>query len=481
MGNTNTPTTEVADIASRPNHLKLVSLTVDTFAGLDYSDKSLVIVFPEGENIAEFSGDQGVGKTSLANALSTLMGGDEPKNAINADKLTKGAALKFIDNGTEYESKLTKSAYTLKQITDVPGAKKAIATVSSPKTVLSNIVGPLGVSPDFLKGKSKGEDQIAWIKSMASQNTDLAAQEQEYKTMHDIAYKKRTQVNKDLQDLGSKITESTLYVWDNENKVFVQSENYKMAVQVESEAPKDRKELDEKFKSAEKKNSEYNNGKGRVVELESEAALKRQEIKRIEDEILRLQAQLETEKIKLTTTISHIQIGKDYVEKRKDAEQEYQAVRKEVMDYSEIEKIRNLIATTDSNLAAYNESARVKQELNDIMDGCEKGLKELAQKYTPNIEGLEVVVANIDSAKPEGVYYKGTNISHLCESELWDLCLQVWKHTGIRIVFIENSSSLGSEAIQRINWFAANGGYVFVTTMQRGYKELKVSFHKELK
>lgn len=481
MENTNTPTTEVADTASRPNHLKLVSLTVDTFAGLDYSDKSLVIVFPEGENIAEFSGDQGVGKTSLANALSTLMGGDEPKNAINADKLTKGAVLNFIDNGTAYESKLTKSAYTLKQITDVPGNKKATATVSSPKTVLSNIVGPLGVSPDFLKGKSKGEDQIAWIKSMVSQNTDLTTQEQEYKTTHDGAYKKRTQVNKDLQDLGSKITESTLYVWDNENKVFVQSENYKMAVQVESEAPKDRTELDEKFKAAEKKNSEYNNGKSRLLELSNKLSNHQSKIKSIEDEILNLQAQLATEKTKLAETEESITKGNEYVKERETAEQEYQSVRKEVMDYGEIEKIRNLISATDNNLAAYNESARVKQELNEIMDGCEKGLKELAQKYTPNIEGLEVVVANIDSARPEGVYYKGTNISHLCESELWDLCLQVWKHTGIRIVFIENSSSLGSEAIQRINWFAANGGYVFVTTMQRGYKELKVSFHKELK
>lgn len=480
MENTNT-TTEFVDIASRPNHLKLVSLTVDAFAGLDYSDKSLVIVFPEGENIAEFSGDQGVGKTSLANALSTLMGGDEPKNAVNADKLTKGAELEFVDNGTKYISKLTKSAYTLRQITDVPGAKKAVATVSSPKTVLSNIVGPLGVSPDFLKGKSKGEDQIAWIKSMVSQNTDLAAQEQEYKNLYDISYKKRTQINKDIQELRGKISDSALYVWDNENKVFVESANYQSSVEIEAAAPKDRTELDEKFKAAEKKNSEYNNGKSRLLDLNNKLSNHQSKIKSIEDEILNLQAQLATEKTKLAETEESITKGNEYVKEREAAEQEYQVARKEVMDYGNIETLRRLISDSKINLQDHAKAESAKRELEDIMTTCELELKNLAQKYTPNIEGLEVVVANIDSARPEGVYYKGTNIAHLCESELWDLCLQVWKHTGIRIVFIENSSSLGSEAIQRINWFAANGGYVFVTTMQRGYKELKVSFHKELK
>jgi putative ribosome biogenesis GTPase RsgA len=99
--------TEV-DVASRPNHLKLVSLDVTAFAGLDYTDKSLVIVFPEGKNITEFSGDQGMGKTSLANAISSLMGGDEPKNAVNSAKQTKAASLNFEANGNVYESRLTK-------------------------------------------------------------------------------------------------------------------------------------------------------------------------------------------------------------------------------------------------------------------------------------------------------------------------------------------------------------------------------------
>ncbi len=472
--------TEV-DVASRPNHLKLVSLDVTAFAGLDYSDKSLVIVFPEGENIAEFSGDQGVGKTSLANAISSLMGGEEPKNAVNSTKQTKAASLNFEVNGNVYESRLTKSAYQLKMITDMPNGKKAVSDVKSPKTMLANIVGAIGVSPDFLKNKSKGSEQIEWIKSMAAQNTDISQKEEEYKSIYAKAYSNRTEINKSLKECQRILNESGLYVWDAENKVYVESADYATHVNIEAEAPKDRIALDKKFAEAELRNQQLQNGKGRVAELENEAGFKRHEIKRIEDEILRLQAQLETEKQKLTATEENIQKGKTYVEERKDAEKEYTEIRKEVMDYGNIETLRKMLAESKQTLDNYTTYEQAKMECEAIMDTCEADLKVLTQKYTPPIEGLEVIVANIDSAKPEGVYYKGTNIAHLCESELWDLCLQVWKCTGIRVVFIENSSSLGSDAVQRINWFANNGGYVFITTMQRGYKELKVSFHKELK
>lgn len=472
--------TEV-DIASRPNHLKLVSLDVTAFAGLDYTDKSLVIVFPEGKNITEFSGDQGMGKTSLANAISSLMGGEEPKNAVNSTKQTKAASLNFEVNGNVYESRLTKSAYQLKMITDMPNGKKAVSDVKSPKTMLANIVGAIGVSPDFLKNKSKGSEQIEWIKSMAAQNTDISQKEEEYKTLFQKAYNNRTDINKSLKECQRILNESGLYVWDAENKVYVESADYATHVKIEAEAPKDRVALDEKFKSAEKKISEYNNGKSRLAELGTKLSNYNRSITTIENEILALQAQLATEKVKLAETEEAIKRGKEYIQERESAEKEYQEIRKEVMDYGNIETLRKLLSDSKQTLDNYNTYEEAKKECEAIMDTCEADLKNLTKQYTPPIEGLEVIVANIDSAKPEGVYYKGTNIAHLCESELWDLCLQVWKCTGIRVVFIENSSSLGSDAVQRINWFANNGGYVFITTMQRGYKELKVSFHKELK
>jgi chromosome segregation ATPase len=316
---------------------------------------------------------------------------------------------------------------------------------------------------------------------MAAQNTDISQKEEEYKSIYAKAYSNRTEINKSLKECQRILNESGLYVWDAENKVYVESADYATHVNIEAEAPKDRIALDKKFAEAELRNQQLQNGKGRVAELENEAGFKRHEIKRIEDEILRLQAQLETEKQKLTATEENIQKGKTYVEERKDAEKEYTEIRKEVMDYGNIETLRKMLAESKQTLDNYTTYEQAKMECEAIMDTCEADLKVLTQKYTPPIEGLEVIVANIDSAKPEGVYYKGTNIAHLCESELWDLCLQVWKCTGIRVVFIENSSSLGSDAVQRINWFANNGGYVFITTMQRGYKELKVSFHKELK
>ena len=101
--------------------------------------------------------------------------------------------------------------------------------------------------------------------------------------------------------------------------------------------------------------------------------------------------------------------------------------------------------------------------------------------YTPAIEGLTIETGVGIDAKQPGVYVNGKNMAYLSESELWDFCLQVWKLTGTRIVFIENSTSLGSAAVERVNWFAENGGKVFMSTMNRNYKEMKVSFHLKKK
>ena len=64
-----------------------------------------------------------------------------------------------------------------------------------------------------------------------------------------------------------------------------------------------------------------------------------------------------------------------------------------------------------------------QKTLNAKLDQYEAELRELAQQFTPDIEGLEIELGNsIDNKRQMGVYYKGTNIAFLSESELWDLC-----------------------------------------------------------
>ncbi len=168
-----------------------------------------------------------------------------------------------------------------------------------------------------------------------------------------------------------------------------------------------------------------------------------------------------------------------YIKERESAPEALKVATEQMNNAGKIAILRSDLHQFAQKKGEFTKTEKRQSDLNNLLVECESDIQQLAKDVTPDIEGLEVVVGSIDSEKAEGVYFNGVNMAALSESELWDLCLQIWKLTGTAVVYIENSSSLGTDAIHRVNWFAEKGGHVFISTMQRGYKELKVSFHKE--
>ena len=120
-----------------------------------------------------------------------------------------------------------------------------------------------------------------------------------------------------------------------------------------------------------------------------------------------------------------------------------------------------------------------KETLTSEYEAANTELVEYIKSFTPDILGFEVKIAT-DENTEEGLFYTGKSIDQLCESELWEMCLLVWAAFDVRIVFAENLNSLGSNAIERLNWFVDNGGYVFATEMDRAEKNIKISVNTKI-
>lgn len=467
------------EIVSRPNHLKFLALEVDSYAGLNYEGKSLVVHFPDNENIMELTGDQAAGKTSLLNGLKSLMGEPEPANAINSKSESKSASLTFEVDGETYKTRITSKTFTLTNLKEV-GGKTISSSIQKPKDILSSLIGPIGVSPSFLGDKKSGEKQIEWIKTLAMSNPDLAAQEAKIKSDYDSAYAQRTEANRDFARLKAEMIASGYYIWEEENKVFHKSDKLSAEFDKIMKAPENEEELQENFRRAATKNEELGRARTRLEQLEFTKQSSEKEIANIDNEISRLNLLKMGIVSSIEVNDKSIKDAGIYIAERVNAPQEMEAARTQLQESGNIALLRKSISDATLKMKAFEQVEVLQETLNNRMTDAEFEIKELAKQYTPAIDGLEVELGNsIDNKRPTGVYYKGVNMAFLSESEAWDLCLQVWRYTGVSVVFIENSSSLGTEAMDRINWFAKNGGNVFMSTMQRNYKELKVSFHKE--
>jgi hypothetical protein len=466
------------ETTSRPNHLKLISLEVEAYAGLNMTDKAMVVHFPENERITEFSGDQGVGKTSLMNGLKALMGEPEPQNSVNAAAGNKGATLNFEKDGNRYQARLTKTTFTLKNLREDENGKIITSTINKPKDIICDLIGPVGVSPTFLSKKKSGDEQIEWIKGLASNNQEVSKREQEIQVKYDEAYKGRTKINNEVDRLVTEISATGYYVWDKKQKVFTVAPKLSDVQAVIAEAPANVDEMKADYDRELTRDRELKAAESKIASLQDSERRLKLDVDRIDAEIARLQKQKEDTLCAINETEEKIKLGQAYVEERKDAPDKLLQSQEVMQTYGRIELLRKEVADVASAMDKFRESEIEQESLNNKLVEYNKLMQELAKEVTPNIEGLEVIVGNIDSIKPAGVYFKGVNIAALSESELWDLCLQVWKFTGTSVVYIENSSSLGTDAINRVNWFAENGGHVFISTMQRGYKDLKISFHK---
>src|SRR5580765_3919755 len=128
--------------------MKLKKLEVNSFSGIN-PNSPVVIDFSDTKWV-KASGDMGVGKTSLLNALLVACGnlshtGKEGKNFINNETEKIDINFDFVGNDRcNYSVRCTKSSFTLTYDGEV---------VSEPITKMKELLGVVGVSPMEIKNK----------------------------------------------------------------------------------------------------------------------------------------------------------------------------------------------------------------------------------------------------------------------------------------------------------------------------------------
>lgn len=452
------------------NIVRLLSFKVESFAKIDKSNPVL-IVWPENQNVSILTGDQAVGKTSVISAFSALCGSDIPVNAVNKTDKDRRATFEFEKNERKYRVNITKTRFEVEALMDEKWAK-----LSSPKTVLQDILGPVGISPMFLKSYD-GKKQIEWLRSFYV--LDKEQIEMETKIISEIkkTFTARTAAKKLGKTLGVTLSNDPFYTdrakWE---ETFIKLE------QIDKDG----------LIKIQKDYELYSKANNSIPVFEESIKNDKAEIEAIDLDIDELEKKIEVLKQKqadintrIVATEERVEAGRKYLEDNKEVVTKYENIADTIREQSQlaqnkIQYERMLQTEVDKNNAE-SEYIRLDGRLTEYR----KAKSEFIKTITPDVEGLEVCIPDdmIDESVEEtevekdlrdGIYYNGQSVAELSESELWSFYLLLLRALNVNIVLIENISSLGSGAVEMLNYYASTGGYILASEMKREEKNLRV-------
>lgn len=435
--------------------INLQEVTINSFKGID-TTKAVFLdlgkAYMKGKNITVFKGDQGAGKSSTMEGIMYMLGHNFPWDTDNLVNLTDDTinenALLTID-GVEHRIKVTKSKFSFERYLADIGKWNGL---DEPRTTLQRLIGPIGISPMFLKEKP-GPKQIEWFRNTFGADETLEKKEEKMKA--DV--KKLAQSYKDANRDFTKIKKALELndLWRNAE------ENYKrFETQVTIDAAKS------KFEETSKKMELYSKAQDKLDRIKESIELDDEELLGLEEKIRRV-------KLHREDLLQQKEKGEQYIAENVMVSQDHQEAQKE---YMEINKTLNEQEQWQSVLNMKKEMDEYETTLQHAESQKDKillKLQELTKKYLPDIEGLEIRVAKGMDNDEEGIFYKNKTIAQLSESELWSLYLEICMKKEIRFVFIENVSSLGSDAMAVINTLANQGVKIFASKMDRKVDKLK--------
>lgn len=435
--------------------MKLKQLEVNSFGGIN-PNSPIVVDFSQS-NIIVADGDKGTCKTSLLNSLLAACGqlgytGKEGAKFVNNDTDKIDINFSFVGNDRKnYEVRCTKSAFTL----TYEGEKLA-----EPITMMKQLLGVVGVSPMDVKDK-KLTDIIKWLSSYSTKSAEEF--ETEIKKVKDgikEAENARATANKEVKGITAFLSEEPLYNdWEGSEKAYAEA--------------KDLKALSAKLDKAGKDSDAY---------IKAETGLKSMKEARpkIVADIERIRQELADKEAELEQQDKRILAGEKYLQDNKAVKTEYDKVKKEydnsheyVENYNKWQDIKKKKKELDAFETASQRADALAKELKQQM-------KAIQAEILPDIKGVELVLEDTHEdgePKKEGLYWNGRNVAQLSETEWWDIVLLIWKKYKVKVIVIDNYSSLGSSAVNILEGLAKNGAYILAAEMNREQKELQIHYN----
>lgn len=439
--------------------LELEEFSAQSFMGID-SSRPIVIDFSKksrSKNVVEFFSDQGTCKTSTLCGILYAMGATfnlDKKKLMNSTDGAIDVNLKFKYNDEQYHVIAKTGRIELKKLNEDTGKWKP---EDSPVAILRKIFGPVGLSPFSVK-ELRGKDQIKFFQDMFGSGEDASKKMKKLEDDIEIIFAQRRDVNRDVKAISAALEIDPLY--QNYEK---SAERFKKPISAE----KEKKAFDE----LSEKNKQYEKAVSMLGDLVVETT-------RCDVEIKELRAKLEAVEKRRADAVSRKEKGEEWLAANKGVPKQYEEAQKAWMNLSttlaEYEKWKGILKKEKDLLELQDAVVTATGQLDELR---EKMLK-LTNSCLPKVDGLKIKVASgLDKEeKPEGVFYNDKPIHELSESEYTDLWCRIWDAAGVNHLFIENITSLGSDAVATLNQIAKNGGLVFATRMERKQKEMTVLF-----
>lgn len=424
--------------------MKLKKLEVNSFAGI--SPHSPIVLDFTQSNFLHVTGDQGVGKTSLINALLVACGqlSKNDKDFINLDSGSIDINFEFVGKDRlTYAVRCTKSAFKL----TYEGA-----LVAEPIAKMKELLGVVGCSPMEVKNKPLREI-VKWLSSYSSKSLEeYEADMKKFKDSMKAHQQTRAAANKSVLSLTQWLeAEPLFHKWDESEK------KYKEAVKIEK--------LSEELKTAGTKSDQLVRAK--------------EKLKNQKETKIKVQEQLDALNDQMADLDERIGIGEDFVQKNKDASKDYDEVK---LRYDNAYK----------EMSAYNmwqqvkEKKKEKDDFDRVSKKADVSEKEIIQKVKdlqteilPDIKGVSLITEDYSEggvSYKEGLYWNSKNVAQLSESEWWGIVLAIWKKYKVKIVVIDNFSSLGSKAADLLSGLAKDGAFILAAEMDRTQKTLQISY-----
>jgi DNA repair exonuclease SbcCD ATPase subunit len=424
--------------------MKLKKLEVNAFAGINPSSP-VILDFTESKFVTA-SGDNGVGKTSLINALLVACGqlSKDDKDYINLDSNKIDINFSFVGkDNCNYDVKVTKSSFKLMY--------EGVAQ-SEPISKMKELLGVVGTSPMDVKNKPLKEI-VRWISQYSNKSADDF--EKSLLKLKDGIKKSRearADANRGAKGLTEYLDNEEMFTnWE------VSEKKYTKAVDV--------KELSGKLDEAAKISDKFLQADSKLKQLKERKTS-------IDEQISRLMQ--EAEEID-----KHIVIGEKYVADNKDAGKNYDAVKKqydnaaqESINYNKWQDIKKKKKEKDDfETLSQKADAKEKQLLQEV--------KELQTELLPSIKGMEIVTEDTTEEgvfKKEGLYREGKNVAQLSETEWVDTVIEIWRKFRVKIIVLDNVGTLGTKGIDRLEKLAKDGCHILAAEMDRKTKELQISY-----
>jgi len=473
--------------------LKIVKLKIKNLFG--------ITEYESDGNSVELAGENGVGKTSVIDAIRFALTNKSSRDYIVRNGETEGEIIIETDTGLRINRKSRINQADYKSI------KRNGIEVSSPETFLKDIFTELQLNPiEFMQMDKKQQNRIilnmiefdwdmGWIKEQFGEiPPDVSYDQNILSVLNDIQsengyyFRKRQDINRDIRNRTAFIEEIAEGIpagydvnkWESENL----STLYK-----EIETIRKENEMIERAKQM----ADNRNNKIRKFEADKEIS-----IAALDKEMDVRTNQIAKEVIKLTEQIKALEVERDGLcDKKADKleviEQKYKAdiatfeaeiesykeyIDQEIKDLSELTAKAELVEEMKGYVNEYNRMLNLQEAVSELQKESKELTIKIEKARTLPGEILETATIPIkDLSIKDGVpLIKGLPVSNLSDGQKLDLCIDVsiQNSKGLQIILIDGVEKLSTKLRNRIYEKCKDNGLQFIATRTDDSEDLTV-------